>query len=103
MPLIWMEWQPEAEEEYNRAMLIWQQRGAQEDKRPVHRMPANDVQLFLWLAASLKIILGRSIREADFDRAKWEMDQFLKGFLEATLLTLVFLITNRDHRTTQQR
>lgn len=43
--------------------------------------PAN----FLKLAAALKILLGRSIRDVDIERAKENLLEYLEGYLKVSI------------------
>ncbi|KAA1479991.1 hypothetical protein DENSPDRAFT_789804, partial [Dentipellis sp. KUC8613] len=85
IPLIWDEWCPSAISENEKALQTWQVRETQHLLRvasgkakkgdenaapkPTPRMLEGDADNFLKLAAALKIILGRVIREQDIPRA----------------------------------
>lgn len=70
-------------------MKVWQRK---EDRRlangaqgspselPELRMHADDAQNFLRLATTLKIILSRSITDADLNRAEQLMSDYLKTY-----------------------
>ncbi|THH29183.1 hypothetical protein EUX98_g5001, partial [Antrodiella citrinella] len=100
IPFIWEEWQPVAEQEYQRKLAKWRDGerkrrariakgkrmsdGSEEpaEKRPTQRMHPSSADNFLNLAAGLKIILGRSIPRSDIPRARLLIQEYLWNFLE---------------------
>ena len=85
IPLVWREWQPLAQTEFNKALVKWErnERNPKDEKygRPKLRMHPDNAQHFLKLAASLKVDLGRSVRVADLDRAERLLREYQEGFL----------------------
>ncbi|KAL5520523.1 hypothetical protein ACEPAG_9747 [Sanghuangporus baumii] len=85
IPLLWREWQPLAQAEFNKAIEKWEANErdptTETYERPRHRMHPDDAQNFLKLAAALKIVLGRTIRLADLDRAEMLLKEYLEGYL----------------------
>ncbi|KAL5485641.1 hypothetical protein ACEPAI_6682 [Sanghuangporus weigelae] len=85
IPLIWREWQPLAQAEFNKALEKWEASErdptVQKYERPKLRMHPDDAENFLKLAAALKIVLGRTIRLTDLDRAERLLKEYLEGFL----------------------
>ena len=98
LPLIWDEWYPRAEQDLAKQMENWDKNEQKRlrhlasgstkpaDKnpapKPTIRMLKGDADNFLKLAAALKIILGRSIYDADMPRAKALLEDYLKTFFE---------------------
>ena len=95
---MWAEWQPRAQAEYEKQAEQWEKNerarlrrlkgknpkktDAKPAPRPTPRMHPNDSDHFLKLACALKIILARSIKDADMPRAKELLYGFLQGFLK---------------------
>jgi hypothetical protein len=105
IPLIWEEWYPKNMKEHEKENESWAKReqarvrilaagkAAQngKDEEPPARpkdvpMHPDDADNLLNLAAALKIILGRSINDADIPRAKELLNMYLLGFLEVSNL-----------------
>jgi hypothetical protein len=76
---MWREWLPSAQEEFNSTYAKWRLSGSREG-RPVSRMQDGDADNFLKLAASLKIILGRTVRLDEISRAESLLTGYLEGF-----------------------
>ncbi|KAG2133009.1 hypothetical protein DEU56DRAFT_914034 [Suillus clintonianus] len=98
IPFLWQEWYPKANTTYDKALTSWENRERQrlicltagkakkgDDKpstKPVPQMHPSAPDNFLKLAAALKIILGRSFRDADIPRAKELLRDYLMEYLE---------------------
>ncbi|TFY53003.1 hypothetical protein EVJ58_g9693 [Rhodofomes roseus] len=100
IPLIWDEWQPSAQKAHTKTRKAWKKKdnarktriakgkrradGEEEPPMPEPklRMIANDADVFLKLAAALKIILGRSIDCAELPRAQQLLQEYLLEFQE---------------------
>lgn len=96
--MIWEEWQPSAEKAHEKALNAWKKKeaarlarvakgkrsadGKEEpaNPKPKLRMISDDADVFLKLAAALKIILGRSIDCAELPRAKTLLQAYLLEF-----------------------
>ncbi|THH02551.1 hypothetical protein EW145_g6729 [Phellinidium pouzarii] len=83
IPLIWREWQMLAQKDFENATARWEAKAKRrdEDKPKLHIHP-QDANNFKKLAAALKIILGRKIRNADIPCAKQLLSEYLHGYLE---------------------
>ncbi|OCB85355.1 hypothetical protein A7U60_g7664 [Sanghuangporus baumii] len=62
LPFVWSEWQPVAEKDHEMTHRRWR-RGPMTEPEPKIRMHEDEPANFLKLAAALKILLGRSIRQ----------------------------------------
>ncbi|KAG1755257.1 uncharacterized protein EDB91DRAFT_1042129 [Suillus paluster] len=98
IPFLWQEWYPKANTTYEKALTSWENRERQrlirlttgkpkkgDDKpsmKPVPQMHPSAPDNFLKLAAALKIILGRSFKDADIPRAKELLRNYLMEYLE---------------------
>ncbi|KAI0790156.1 hypothetical protein BC629DRAFT_1593292 [Irpex lacteus] len=90
IPLIWDQFGEAAEADYQRKLAKWNEDQAQpKDKRkpsdsdkekPTRTMHGEDSDSFLSLAASLKVILARSIDHIDLPSARENLQQFLDNF-----------------------
>ncbi|KAL5485861.1 hypothetical protein ACEPAI_6903 [Sanghuangporus weigelae] len=85
IPLLWREWQPLAQAEFNKAIEKWEANErdptTESYERPRHQMHPDDAQNFLKLAAALKIVLGHTVCLADLDRAETLLKEYLEGYL----------------------
>ncbi|THH06302.1 hypothetical protein EW145_g4183 [Phellinidium pouzarii] len=83
IPLIWREWQTLAQKDFENATARWEAKANRRDEdKPKLRIHPQDANNFLKLAATLKIILGRKIRNVDIPRAKQLLSEYLHGYLE---------------------
>lgn len=96
IPLIWKEWQPAAERDFEKKTATWKDnerkrlqrlargQGKPSDAKPAEeptlRMHPEDAENFLKLAAALKIAFGRTVRVADLARAKRLLFEYLEGY-----------------------
>lgn len=98
IPLLWNEWQPVAQQDYEKKLKTWntneekrtrrvtkgkpKQDGSDKNPAPLPeiRMHADDADNFLKLAAALKIILARSISLNELDRAEALLKSYLEGY-----------------------
>ena len=91
--MIWEQFGKTAEAEYQKKLQKWE---VNEEKRrrkkpndepsvkPERRMYPEDADTFLALAASLKVILARSIDVADLPQAQVNLQKFLHNFLQVS-------------------
>jgi hypothetical protein len=82
---MWREWLPAAQDEFKTTYAKWLVSGNQ-DQRPLARMQDGDAENFLKLAASLKIILGRTVRRNEIGRAQKLLRAYLEVFQEVRFL-----------------
>ncbi|KAG1875919.1 hypothetical protein C8R48DRAFT_669170 [Suillus tomentosus] len=101
IPLVWEKWYPINMKQNQKEIESWEKReqacvrriasgkqaqNGKDNEPPTHpkdmAMHADDADNFLNLAAALKIILGRSISDADIPRAKKLLNKYLLRFLE---------------------
>ncbi|KAL5512094.1 hypothetical protein ACEPAG_3615 [Sanghuangporus baumii] len=81
IPFVWSEWQPVAAKDHEAALKRWRKKPGS-DPEPRIRMHEDEPANFLKLAATLKILLGRSIRDVDIERAKKNLLEYLQGYLK---------------------
>lgn len=72
--------------EKTRLNRIAKGKGTKKDDEPsakrVERMHPDDAKYFLHLAAALKLILGRSVNDADMPPAKFLLNKYLTRFVK---------------------
>lgn len=88
--MVWKEWQPLAQAEFNKALEKWERNErdptTEKYERPRLRMHPDDARNFLKLAASLKVMLGRAVRAEELDRAERLLKEYLEGYLTVSLI-----------------
>lgn len=98
IPLIWEEWGPAAEKEYQKKLHQWERAREQQladaddaDVRqrsalakPQRRMHPEDADNFLALAAALKILLARSIECDELQQARELLQSYLHKYREVS-------------------
>ena len=98
IPLIWDTWLPKAEAEFQKQITKWEAEEAKRLRRvtsgkpkktdnkpadkPERQMLPGDEDNFLKFAAALKIIMARSIDDADIPCARTLLYDYLAGFLK---------------------
>ena len=106
--MIWDEWSKAAEDEYARKLKQWEINEARRVKRiqrgkrladgstekpapkPTKpRMQPADADNFLSLAATLKVLLARSVDIDELPRAQELLQNYLRGFLKVRIFYLI--------------
>ncbi len=92
IPMVWEEWIQAAEKEYKTKLKNWKKkmqnylasanRSDNPPPKPKRRMYPKDDDNFLCLAASMKILLARTINIEELPRAQTLLQDYLDGFHE---------------------
>ncbi|PSR77234.1 hypothetical protein PHLCEN_2v7995 [Hermanssonia centrifuga] len=80
IPIIWKEWGPAAEREYQVKLDKWQKKKGDKPAEPKQRMQPENTDNFLNLATAMKILLVQSISINDIPLAKLQLQNYLRGF-----------------------
>ncbi|THG94278.1 hypothetical protein EW026_g7161 [Hermanssonia centrifuga] len=77
IPIIWKEWGPAAEREYQVKLDKWQKKKGNKPAEPKQQMQLEDTDNFLNLATAMKILLVQSISINDIPLAKLQLQNYL--------------------------